>query len=102
MCNNVPPRPPPQPTWVLRVPTLVFLILSALFLLLMPLLLHRTVAPRPSLVPNLRPCICGPVPHSHCDPLSLHADSRHSSPTIQPCVPMSYEAQQLNVYFLYR
>src|SRR5882724_10139266 len=95
-------RPPPWPTWVLRVSTLIFLTLSAIFLLLMPLLLHRTVVLRPHIVPDWRPCICGPVPHSHHDPLSFHVDSRLSSLTVRPCVPMSYEAQRLCLSVLYR
>src|SRR5882724_9140230 len=61
--------------------------------LLMPLLLYRTVVLRPFIVPDRRPCICGPVPHSRHDPLSFHVDSRLSFLTIRPCVPMSYEAQ---------
>ena len=72
-------RPPPRPTWVLRVPTLIFLTLSVIFLLLMSLPLYRTIVPRPHLVPDRRPCICGPVPHSGCNPLSFHADSCPSS-----------------------
>src|SRR5882724_5602034 len=56
----------------------------------------------PCLVPNRRLCICGPVPHSRHNPLSLHADSCHSSLTVWPCVPMSYEAKKLGVSFLYR
>src|SRR5882724_7702587 len=88
-------RPPPRPTWVLRVPTLVSSFLLALFLLLMPLSLHRTIVPRPCLVPDRRPHICGPVPHSRRKPLSLHAGSHRSSLTVRPCVLMSYKAQQL-------
>ena len=79
-----------------------FPFLLALFRFLMPLPLHRTVVPRPCLIPNWRPCLGGPVPHSSRDPLSLHADSRCSSLTFWPCVLMSYEAQRLGVSFLYR
>jgi len=95
-------RPPPQPTWVLRVPTLIYLLLFALYYLLMPLLLHRTVVPMPSLIPDWRPHICSPVSHSHRYPFSLHVDSQSSSLTIQPFVPMSYEAQRLCVSFVYK
>src|SRR5882724_11252618 len=90
-------RPPPRLAWVLGVPTLVPLILSARFLLLMPLLLYRTMVPRPHLIPNREPHIACPVPHSRHHPLSLHADSRHSSLNVRPCVPMSYEAWQHGV-----
>src|SRR5882724_8616541 len=69
-------RPPPRLAWVLGVPTLVPLILSACFLLLMPLLLYRTVVPRPHLIPDREPHIDCPVPHSRRHPLSLHVDSR--------------------------
>src|SRR5882724_9557953 len=55
-------RPPPRLAWVLGVPTLISLILSACFLLLMPLLLHRTIVPRPCLIPDREPHIGGPVP----------------------------------------
>src|SRR5882724_1224690 len=56
---------------------------------------HETVVLRPHIVPDRRPCICGPVPHSCRDPLSFHADSHLSFLTVQPCVLMSYEAQRL-------
>src|SRR5882724_2666057 len=82
-------RPPPRLAWVLGVLTFVPLILSARFLLLMPLLLYRTVVPRPRLIPDRESHIAFPVPHSHHHPLSLHADSCHSSLTVRPCVPMS-------------
>src|SRR5882724_618596 len=94
--------PPPRCSWALRVSTLIFLTLSALFLLLMPLPFYRTVVPRPRLVPDRKPHIACPVPHSRRHPLSLHADSRHSSLTVRPRVPMSYEAQQRGVSLLYR
>src|SRR5882724_10036698 len=90
-------RPPPRHACALGVPTLIFLNLLALFLLLMPLPPYRTIVPRPRLVPDWKPHIACPVPHSRRHPLSLHADSRHSSLTVQSCVPMSYEAQRLNV-----
>src|SRR5882724_2624094 len=61
-------RPPPRLAWVLGVPTLVPLILSARFLLLMPLPLYRTIVPRPHLIPNREPHIACPVPHSHRHP----------------------------------
>src|SRR5882724_3567343 len=102
MCNHAPHRPPPQLAWVLGFPTLVPLILSACFLLLIPLLLYRTIVPRPHLIPDRELHIACPVPHSRRHPLSLHVDSRHSSLTVRPCVPMSYEAQRLNVSLLYR
>src|SRR5882724_2916294 len=95
-------RPPPQHAWALRVSTLIFLTLSALFLLLMPLPLYRTVVPRPRLIPNWKLHIACPVPHSRRHPLSLHADSCHSSLTVRPRVPMSYEAQRRGVSLLYR
>src|SRR5882724_2999167 len=94
--------PPPRPTWVLGVPTLISPTLSVIFLLLMPLPLYRTIGPRSHLVLNRRPCICNPVPYSRRDPLSLHADSRPSSLTVRPFVPMSYEAQRLCPSILYR
>ena len=68
---------------------------------LMPLPLHRTIVPVPSLIPNQRPHICSPVSHCHDSPHSLHSDSHHSPLAIQPCVPMSYKAQQLCVSLLY-
>src|SRR5882724_12272391 len=95
-------RPPPRHAWALRVSTLIFLTLSALFLLLMPLLPYRTVVPRPHLIPDRKPHIAFPVPHSRRHPLSLHADSRYSPLTVRPCVPMSYEAQRRGVSLLYR
>src|SRR5882724_7438891 len=98
----MPHRPPPQPTWVLRVLTLIFLLLSAPYYLLMPLLLHRTIVPTPSLIPDQRPHICSPVSHSHHYPHSLHVDSHHSSLTLRPSVPMSYEAQRFCVSFVYK
>src|SRR5882724_6120862 len=64
----------------------LFPFLLATFLLLMPLLLHRTITPRPCLVPDWRLCVCGPVPHFSRDPLSLHADSHCSSLTLCPDV----------------
>src|SRR5882724_6759507 len=95
-------RPPPWLAWVLGVPTLVPLILSAHFLLLMPLPLYRTIVPRPHLIPDWKLHIACPVPHSRRHPLSLHADSCHSSLTVRPFVPMSYEAQRHGVSLLYR
>src|SRR5882724_12970999 len=98
MRNHVPLRPPHRQATSsaylgLEGSNPCFLCLLAIFLLLMPIPLHRTIAPRPWLVPDRRPHICGPVPHFGCN--SLHADSHHSSLTIPPCVPMSYEAQRL-------
>src|SRR5882724_6962614 len=41
-----------------------------------------------------------PCPSFSSPPSSLHADSRHSSLTVRPCIWMSYEAQPLGVSFL--
>src|SRR5882724_378166 len=90
-------RPPPRRAWVLGVPTLVPLILSAHFFLLIPLLLYRTIVPRPRLIPDRKPHIACPVSLPRHHPLSLHADSRHISLTIRPCVPMLYEAQRRGI-----
>jgi len=95
-------RPPPWRAWALGVSTLIFLTLLAFFLLLMPLPPYRIIVPRPHLVSDQKPHIACPVPHSRRHPLSLHADSRQSSLTVRPCVPMSYKAQQRGVSRLYR
>src|SRR5882724_5512301 len=60
MRNHRPHRPPHRQATSLAYLGLegsnpCFLFLLAIFLLLMPLPLHRTVAPRPCLVPDWRP-----------------------------------------------
>src|SRR5882724_1437021 len=69
-------RPPPRLAWVLGVPLLIPLILSAHFLLLLPLPFYRPILPRPRLVPDWKPHIACPVPCARRHPLSLHTDSR--------------------------
>src|SRR5882724_11725029 len=43
-----------------------------------------------------------PCPSFSLPPSSLHADSRHSSLTVRPCVPMLYKSQRHGGSLLYR
>src|SRR5882672_7799548 len=96
-------RPPRQPTWALRVPTLIPHHLFLSYCMLTPFLIcSAAIARIPAAIPDLDSVVCTLVSCVHPCPRCLRADSRCSYRYLPAPAPIVYLSEQPCTVGLYK